>query len=75
MENKMKITKDNFVWKILTLEETKLIFGSDVFELFILNDDDTETLIEFSSEINTAFKKGLLVGIEVGKFEININVK
>lgn len=75
MENKMKITKDNFVWKILTLEEAEAIFEENIFEVFTLYPDGSEKLVTDIQDIISTIDSGLDVGIEVGKFEININVK
>ena len=75
MENKMKITKDNFVWKILTLEEAEAIFEENIFEVFTLYPDDSEKLVTDIQNIISTVDSGLELGIEVGKFEININVK
>jgi hypothetical protein len=58
----MKITKDNFVWKIVTQEQAEFLFSLGLFELYELHDDDTETLIENYDEISLANK----IGIEVG---------
>ena len=71
----MKITKDNFVWKILTLEEAIKIFELDIFEIFALHEDGSETLIHSLDYIINFAETGAELGIEVGKFEININVK
>ena len=41
----MKITKDGFIWKIVT-EEAKMIWNSGLYPLYVLYPDDTEALIE-----------------------------
>jgi hypothetical protein len=62
----IKITKeDQFVWLIVT-EKAKEIFNSGLFDLFIVYDDDSESLIESSEQINEALENGLDIGIEVG---------
>jgi hypothetical protein len=58
----MKITKDNFVWKLLTQEQAEYLFAFGLFELYELHDDDTETLIKTYDEISLAKE----IGIEVG---------
>jgi len=60
----MKII-DNFVWLIVT-EKAKDIFHSGIFELYILHDDGTESLITSYDEINKALENGLDIAIEVG---------
>lgn len=65
----MKVTKDGFVWLTVT-EKAKEIFNSGLFDLFILNEDDSESLIEDSEEgyarLDEALANGLSIGIEVG---------
>ena len=60
----MKII-NNFVWLIVT-EKAKDIFHSGIFELYILYDDGTESLITSYNEINKALENGLYIAIEVG---------
>jgi len=67
----MKVTKDNFVWKIVT-NRAKNIFISDLFDLYILYCDDSESVIETFEELNIALDNGYDIGIEVGKLEITI---
>lgn len=61
----MKITTD-FIWKIVTQEQAELIFSLELFDLYELRDDDSESLIETFSEIKAIFENGNKVGIEVG---------
>ena len=75
MSNEMKITKDNFVWKILTLEEAKELFVIGLFEIYCIYPDDSEALLQEFDELEYTVNSNYLLGIEVGKFEININVK
>lgn len=60
----MKII-DNFVWLVVT-EKAKDIFHSGIFELYILYDDETDSLITSYDEINKALENGLDIAIEVG---------
>jgi len=62
----MKITKDNFVWKLVTEDQAEFILSLGLFDLYVLQDDDSEHLIEDYDEIRSTFAKGLKVGIEVG---------
>jgi hypothetical protein len=61
----MKITKDNFVWLIVT-EKAKEIYISGLFELHILHDDDSDSLIEGFGQLTEAIEDGQDIGIEVG---------
>ncbi len=62
----IKVTKDNFVWKIVT-HKAKEILASGVFKLYVLYDDDTEGLIEDFEDLNLALEEGRDIGIEVGQ--------
>jgi replicative DNA helicase len=63
----MKITtEDNFIWKLVTQEQAEIIFASELFDLYELRDDDSESLIETFDEIKAIFENGDSVGIEVG---------
>jgi len=62
----MKTTKDNFIWKLVTQEQAEIIFASELFDLYELRDDDSESMIETFDEIKAIFENGDSVGIEVG---------
>lgn len=62
----IKVTKDNFVFKIIT-HKAKEILASGLFELYVLYDDDTEGLIEDLEDLNLALEEGRDIGIEVGQ--------
>ncbi len=64
----MKITKDNFVWKLVN-NQAKELFSTGIFEIFALYGDDSESLIETSTQLNEALEQGLDIGIEVGFLE------
>lgn len=62
----IKITKeDQFVWLLVT-KKAKEIYLSGIFDLFILHDDDSETLVEGFTQLSEALESGLDIGIEVG---------
>lgn len=65
----IKVTNDNFVWKVLSETQAKFIFISGVFDLYLLFDDESDTLLETFPEIEKAFEKGIKVVIEVGFYE------
>lgn len=62
----IKVTKDNFVFKIVT-HKAKDILASGIFELYVLYDDDTEGLIEDFEDLQLALKEDRDIGIEVGQ--------
>ena len=65
----IKVTQDDFVWKVLTESQAKFIFISGIFELYLLFDDGTDTLVESIDEIYVAAKEGAQLVIEVGFYE------
>jgi hypothetical protein len=66
MENSMIITDDNFVFLDVT-EKAKDIFGSGLFDLYVIHHDDSESLVEKYADINDALEMGLSIAIEVGQ--------
>lgn len=62
----MKKTADGFVWLLVT-EKAKDIWNSGLFSLFILYEDDSESLIEDFDDLDNALANGLSIGIEVGQ--------
>jgi len=68
----MKTTKENFIYKIVT-NKAKEIFSSGLFELYVLHDDESESLINTFEELNKYLENGAEIGIEVGVFEPNKN--
>ena len=65
----IKVTKDNFVWLIVT-DNAEEIWDKKVFDLYILYDDDSESLVENYKQLVTAIDNGLDIGIEVGHLKI-----
>ena len=61
----MKVTKDGFVWLVLNQFQIKKAFT--VFELYILHDDDSETLINSTKELVDAVNNNFIIGIPVGQ--------
>jgi hypothetical protein len=62
----LKVTKDdNFVWLVVT-EKAKEVFSSGLFDLYVLHEDDSESLVEKYADLNDALECGLDIGIEVG---------
>jgi len=65
----MKITKDNFVWLIVT-DKAKEIWNNGLFSLYIIYEDESESLIEDFDDLNKALENGLSIGIEVGHLKL-----
>ena len=62
----MRVMNDGFVYKVVNGEKAKDIFALGLFELYILWDDDSESLIDTHNELNDALEKGYEIGIPVG---------
>ena len=62
----IKVTRDNFVWRLITQEQAEIIHCMKLFDLYELRDDESESLIETFDEIKAIFENGNSVGIEVG---------
>lgn len=62
----MIITKNRFVWKVVTNEARKL-WKARIFPLYIIYSDDTEFMIEDQTTLELALEGNLTIGIEVGK--------
>jgi hypothetical protein len=70
MKKGMKITKDGFIWKTILRIQATEIWDKSLFELYVLHSDDSETLIENEEQFLDALENDLLIGIEVGKIDI-----
>lgn len=56
------INTDGFLWLDVTSKANKLV---DVFELFILHDDGSESLVDSTRLLNTALNTGQIIAIEL----------
>lgn len=66
----MKITRDGFVWKLITAEEARKIWDAEIFEIYKLYDDDSEGLIESEERLlEEIAAAGSQLAIEVGKID------
>jgi len=65
IEDGIKVVDDGFVWKIVT-DYAEDIYKSGIFELYVLYDDGSESLIDSHEVIQKAIDNGLDIGIEVG---------
>lgn len=62
----MKITKDGFIWLVVEPDLAFKIWESELFQLYILYNDDSESMVESESQLSSATTNGLKIGIEVG---------
>lgn len=60
----MKII-DNFVWLVVNKQAFD-IYINNIFDLYILNDDGSESLVTEAEQIFLAIDNGLDIAIEVG---------
>lgn len=60
------ICDDGFVWKILSEEEAYKVFDSEVFELYQIHPDGSDSLISEKDGIHETLMYGNYVCIEVG---------
>ena len=63
-ESNIKIV-DGFVWLVVT-DKAEEIYFSDLFELYALYDDGSESLIESFEHLATEIANGTNIGIECG---------
>ncbi len=64
----MIITKrDSFVWRDISPVQAKEIFKCNALELYVIHDDETESLLESEDELNFAIENNMLICIEVGR--------
>ena len=61
-----------FVWFLVT-DKAKEIYLSELFELYILHNDDSESLVEDFLQLNSALEDGKDIAIEVGHLTIKQN--
>lgn len=71
--------EDKFVWLDVT---DQMKYGNKVretlwnaHELFVIYDDDTESMVESHDEIDEALRLGLKIGIEVGHLPKEVSSK
>jgi hypothetical protein len=63
-ESNIKIV-NGFVWLVVTDKAEELYF-SDLFELYALYDDGSESLIESFEHLTTELDNRIEIGVEVG---------
>lgn len=66
-EANIKVTReDGFVWLLVPAEKARKLWAADVFTLYRLYDDDSESLIENEADLESTIEGGYRIGIEVG---------
>jgi len=66
-ERARPIITDKFIWKVVPAREAQIIFDEELFELFELHEDGSESMIETDGQINEAMTKNdTMFAIEVG---------
>ncbi len=63
-ESNIKIV-NGFVWLVVT-DKAEEIYFSDLFELYALYDDGSESLIESFEHLTIELDNGIEIGVEVG---------
>jgi hypothetical protein len=61
---------NNFIYLLVEDSKAKDLFNLGLFDLFILHNDDSESLIESVEDIDMAINSDLAIGIEVGHLTI-----
>lgn len=56
----MKVTADGFIWKLITPMEAETLY--DITDVYRLYEDDSESLIEWATEITSEGVYALEVG-------------
>lgn len=59
-----------FVWLVVT-DIAKEVYLTDLFALYILHDDGSESLVTRFNELTLALENGAEIGMEVGHLTIN----
>lgn len=66
---KDRTENNKIVWLVVT-DKAKEVYLSGLFDLYLLYEDNSETLVEGFTQLVEALEKGIEVGIEVGKLKI-----
>lgn len=60
------LTQNGMLYLLVT-DKAKEIYSSGTFEMYLLHDDGTESLVESFYDINYALENGIPICIEVAK--------
>lgn len=61
-----KTTRDGFVWLLVTPRQARKLWEAEIFTLYRLYSDDSESMIESEVDLESTIKGGYRIGIEVG---------
>lgn len=64
--NHTKTCSDGFVWLLITPDQARKLWETEVFTLCRLYDDDSEAEIESDKDLEETIERGCQIGIEVG---------
>ena len=63
----VKITReDGFVWLLVPAEKARKLWAADIVTLYRLYADDSESVIESETDLESTIEGGYRIGIEVG---------
>lgn len=65
MESRLYTTKDKFSWWIVT-DKAHMIFKTESIPLYVIYEDDSESLIESIDELQEAINLNLPIAMELG---------
>ena len=61
-----KVLADGFVWLVISSEQARQLWETQVFNLYTLYDDESEGMIETEEDLEDSIRRSSLIGIEVG---------
>ena len=61
-----KVTKDGFVWLVVPDNYAMEMWKANLATLYVLHNDDSETMVETDLQMADAIHDGERIGIEVG---------
>jgi hypothetical protein len=59
-------TEDKFIWKVVTAAQALAIMREDIFPLYALFENETESMVCDQEELKQYIKDGVELGVEVG---------
>ena len=64
--SKTKVLADGFVWLVISNEQARQLWETEVFTLYTLYDDGSEGMIETKEDLENSICRSSPIGIEVG---------
>lgn len=62
MKENLKLTRDGFLWLLISQEQAKVFLKNNIMMIYYLSSDDSESLIEDVLDLD----KSEIYGIEIG---------